>query len=556
MNPERQVEKYLLDNNTSNGGISMRHLRFTLALLTCLALGACNSNDSTTPSASRINAAEVPVDGVSVLSGREFNSGLTLDLSCDEATYPSAAFVQCEARNSARTLEANLEQLNPMFQARAMQQNLANLQSLIQRNLQDPSWMLPPALGNTGVTPLCAAGIGPCTGDPFRYPNVDGPDGKTFYEQEAIVTPVVYYDQGCARISGQVWRPRNAGNAKLPAIVIKNGSVQASEQLYWWAAQRLVRAGYLVLTGDPRGQGRSDFSTPTGEQGGNFNGRVFFEGLVNDLDFLMSSPSQPYPHQARCAGTYPTPTALFNPMHAFVDKDRIGIAGHSYGAGGVTWVQSYGAQGSEPWPGLLSPSNPVKAIVAWDALGSSKAPTSATLTSLFPTGGSAGSLPENPLTSPGGTPPVVPQVPALGFTSEYGFTPVPFVRNPPRDEHLSGFKEWQAAKVPVMQVTVAGSTHLDYSLGSVLPASSWCPEIVNNACTGGWASPLIAHYTLAWFDRYLKAEGETGYADAEQRLLDDKAWAERLSIHFASARDFTLRDGRRVVASDIRALYK
>ena len=34
----------------------------------------------------------------------------------------------------------------------------------------------------------------------------------------------------------------------------------------WWFSQALVRAGYVVLTFDPRGQGRSDQQTPTGEK--------------------------------------------------------------------------------------------------------------------------------------------------------------------------------------------------------------------------------------------------------------------------------------------------
>lgn len=478
-----------------------------------------------------------------------------LDLTCDQAAYPSADMLRCELANVARTLEANLEQLNPQFVARQIQQTGANIQFLVQRSLQDPSWNLPPAIGNSPLTPLCAAGAGPCVGDPFRYPGVNGPDGTAFYTQEAEVTPVVYYDQGCARISGQVWKPRTTGNATLPAVIIKNGSVQANEALYWWAAQALVRAGYMVLTNDPRGQGLSDFATPTGEQGGNVNGKVFYEGLVNDIDFLMSTPGKPYPHEQRCAGTYPTVTQAFNPFHAQLDPNRIGAAGHSYGAGGVSWVQSYGAPDSQPWPGLLSTRNPLKAIVAWDALGSRTTPASATLTSLIASSAVNQLPPVGLLTLPQGAPPISPRVPALGFTSEYGFTPVPFVRNIPRDEHLSGFKEWSAANVPAFNITIAGSTHLDYSPGPALPSSSWCKEVRNNACVGGWAQPMITHYTVAWFDRFLKLPGDKGFADADARLLDDATWAERMSFHFASARKFSTRDGRLVNSEDIRLDY-
>ena len=253
-----------------------------------------------------------------------------VDTTCDLASYPSPEWALCEAENWARSGEATLEQLAPAFVQRALEQQAANLAALTARNLADPSWGLPPALGNTPATPLCAAGMGPCVGDPFRYPGVDGADGDNFYEAEAEVLPVVYYDRECARISGRVWRPRGV-SGRLPAVVIKNGSVQAGEALYWWAAQALVRAGYMVLTGDPRGQGRSDFATPGAGQGGNINGAVFFEGLVDDIDFLLSSEAQPYPHEQACAGTYPTQTAAFNPFAAQLDAGRIGVVGHSYG---------------------------------------------------------------------------------------------------------------------------------------------------------------------------------------------------------------------------------
>lgn len=515
--------------------------------LTCslvLLLSACGNDSSNNSSV--VNSSSVAPAGAKVDSN---NAPVVIDTTCDSAAYPSPEFAQCEAQNVAHTYEANAEQLNPVFQARALQQQQTNSTAMLMRSISDPSWSLPPAFGNSPATPLCAAGMGPCVGDPFRYPGVDGPDGKRFYEQEAEVIPVVYYDQGCARISGKVWRPRKEINSTLPAIVVKNGSVQAGEQLYWWAVQEFVRAGYTVLTNDPRGQGASDASTPSGEQGGNFNGAVFYEGLVNDIDFLLSSPAQPYPHEAACKGTYPTKTNSFNPFHALVDPDRVGLAGHSFGAGGVTWVQSYGASDSQPWPGKLTPTNPVKVVVAWDALGSRSKPNSATLSSLPPLNGADSAI------RPSEAPPVSARVPAMSFTSEYGFTPIPFVRNPPRDEHLHAFKQWKEASLPVYALTIAGTTHLDYSLGYALPASSWCPKVENNACVGGWARPMITHYTLAWFDRYLKNPGEQGFDTADQRLLDDAQWAGRMSFHFASARNFSTREGQVKVTEDIRGLY-
>lgn len=512
-------------------------VKLFLAVLPLMACVACNDTNS------RSNANQTSDPHVARHS---------VDTSCDLASYPSLEWTTCELGNWQRTLEANTEQLNPAFVARWLQQDSDNLQAMLNRAVEDPSWLLLPTQGNTVATPLCGAGIGPCGGDPFRYPGVDGPDGNTFYEQEAEVVPVVYYDEGCARISGQVWRPRSlTAGQRAPLVIIKNGSVQAGESLYWWMAQTLVRAGYVVLTNDPRGQGKSDLATPNlGEQGGNVNISVFYDGLVNDIDFMLSDPTTTYPHEQQCAGTYPTETASYNPFHEYVDTSRLGVAGHSAGALAVSVVQAYGAEGAEPWPGLLSAENPVDVVVAWDALGSAEYPLSANATSLPLPPALVGNLLQLLEDQP--YPDVVANKPALSFTSEYGFTPVPLLVDPDREGHKHAFKDWQAADIPVAAIAIAGVTHLDFSLGPVLPATSWCAEVVNNQCVGGWARPMIEEYSLAWFDRWLKVEGEPGYADADSRLLNDAAWAERMSIHFASARDFPLRSGEEEVCEDIR----
>ena len=57
----------------------------------------------------------------------------------------------------------------------------------------------------------------------------------------------------CRGTCGRRWPGRPSG----PGIVITNGSVQADEQMYWYAAQTLAKAGYVVLTFDPQGQGQS-----------------------------------------------------------------------------------------------------------------------------------------------------------------------------------------------------------------------------------------------------------------------------------------------------------
>jgi hypothetical protein len=88
-----------------------------------------------------------------------------------------------------------------------------------------------------------------CAGD-IRL-NDWGPNGY------GIVRPILFTARDGATISGHVWATV-AGPAKRPGIVITNGSVQADENMYWYAAQALAKDGYVVLTFDPQGQGQSD----------------------------------------------------------------------------------------------------------------------------------------------------------------------------------------------------------------------------------------------------------------------------------------------------------
>ena len=54
-------------------------------------------------------------------------------------------------------------------------------------------------------------------------------------------------------------------------------------------------------------------------------------------------------------------------------------------------------------------------------------------------------------------------------------------------------------------------------------------------------------------DRWLKRPGESGYDDADARLLAEADWHERLSFYYASARDFPTRGGGMQRCEDLRA---
>lgn len=482
---------------------------------------------------SRLGAAAFVT--VLAISGSMTGTGpaAAIDRTCDNAAYPSAAWIKCEAQNYAMTTQAPTEQAtNPAFLLRLQAQSVANQASWNARVLSDPSWLGGTA-ANTPVTPLCTTWMQQCTGDPFRYREATGPDGGAFYAKEAQVTPFVYYDEGCARISGRVWLPTNTkAGAKLPNVVIETGSIQAPETLYWWFAQQLVRNGYAVMTFDVRGQGRSDQQTPSGGQGTNLDSSVFWNGLVNAIDFWRSTPAKPYPHNRPCASSYPTKVTSHNPIHSRLDPARLGIAGHSLGATGASIVAGYGAPGADPWPGKIDPRNPIKVLAAWDSL---VAGTSS--------GGGGGASPK-----------AVPRVPAMGQSSEYGIGGVAFTQPPDASAHLGAYEAWKSAKVPVYVITVRGSTHFEWSLIPTFPATSWCADTSSGACNGAWGNALAQHYSLAWMDRWLKKPGEPGYKTADARLLDDGGpdGIDKFSYHFTSARSFPDRHGTLRQCEDIR----
>jgi len=415
-----------------------------------------------------------------------------------EPSYPSPEWFQREADNYAMTSQAPLEQAaDPDFQQRWNDQSTENRLFYLQSRYVDMTW----PWDSTGNA--CNHWSGPCTGDPYRYPGVDA-----FYENEGTVEEVIYFDSEGALLSGRVWAPRSAQPGDdLPGVVIETGSVQAPETLYWWFAQTLVRSGYVVMTYDVRGQGRSDNRNAAGQPGSNADSDVFATDLVDSIELFLSTPDLPYPHGFTRDGVSLT---SHNPYFDLLDRDRLGIVGHSLGATGVSVVQ-----GMDPWPGRVLEANPVDAAVAWDNLSAS--------------GSLAGYQ-------------VVPRVPTMGQAGDYYLTPTPYTSPPDPQGKNTGFNRWKAAGVDTYQVNVRGGTHYEWSLLPGFPTTSW-----------DWGNPMADHYTLAWLDRWLKTPGEIGYDTADARLLSDADWTDRLSFYFPSARSYESRDGARQECADIKA---
>lgn len=317
-----------------------------------------------------------------------------------------------------------------------------------------------------GLTTLVPGSQG---ADPFR--NIDAWRHLT----GGTVLPVSFTSSDGATLRGNVWMPPpgtpKLANGRYPGVVITDGSIQAFQQLYYWAAEGLAQYGYEVLTFDPQGQGDSDLLPSTSNCGPsqlqagnavcqgvpyqqNYN---FYQGTEDALNFFLSTPSNPYPG------------GPFNPGYRSLDRSDVAIAGHSLGASAVTWVGQCDRR--------------VKTIVAWDDLGTvNMSQCSKNVT--VPRADRATAL----------------HTPALAMTNDYEFnmqsqTTVPNPNGSANAGGLdgtAGYLSLAKAGVDSEIVSVRNGTHLTYSyIPYVLPAN----EI---------GERIAFYYTLAWLDEYLR----------------------------------------------------
>src|SRR4051812_36509649 len=146
-----------------------------------------------------------------------------------------------EARNYSKIHERSAEYSTPEYQAELRKRSAENQAETTQTKANDPE-------RNYDLT-LCATRNDGCAGDIRLYDWEKNGHG--------LSRPVLFTARDGAVLSGHVWATRS-GPAKRPGVVITNGSIQAPEVLYWYAATNLAKRGYVVLTFDPQGQGRSD----------------------------------------------------------------------------------------------------------------------------------------------------------------------------------------------------------------------------------------------------------------------------------------------------------
>jgi dienelactone hydrolase len=350
-----------------------------------------------------------------------------------------------------------------------------------------------------------------------------------------LATPVTWVARNGSVISGHVFATAE-GPARRPGAVLTTGSVQAPEELYWTAAQALAKAGYVVLTWDVQNQGYSDSFGEGADRNDGFpsqSGQPFYDGTEDALDFFFSSAAQPYAPRRSCSsGTDHSAKqnarvqagrgSAFNPFDGLLDRGRVGVFGHSLGAGAVSYI------------GQLDPR--VKAIVAYDNLGA-QAPDAAAP----PVRCASGSSPRPatlPLTKP-----------ALGISNDYGLFREPMRSEPDPNLKTVASRRLSAAGTDTMQVNIRGGTHYESS-------------IIANPAFGGTlrGNDLTVYYTVAWFDRYVKGDRAATARVLTQRWRQDAPGAavdpdqdpNTLSRYFRSRADLTGPDGARVVCEDLR----
>jgi dienelactone hydrolase len=433
-----------------------------------------------------------------------------------------------EARNFAITQERQAEYDTPAYQALLASVGTKNAAAAVAAQAKDP--------GRFFTNNLCWSLQNGCAGDVRLY--------NWSAKHDGIVKPVLFTARDGATLSGHVWATKR-GPAKRPGIVITDGSVQADEELYWFAAQTLAKAGYVVLTFDPQGQGQSDtFGQGADAQEGvpsQTDGRPFYDGTEDAVNFFLSNPTDRYSPVPSCtSGTSHAAKqksrvaahldAAYNPFWKMIKRSQLGLAGHSYGAAGVSYIAQWDKR--------------VKAVVAWDNLGGA--------------GPDAGSVPGVPGSTLGESGcPANPKArttvpirrPGLGISADYGLPPAPNTSQPDPLAKSTASLAYTKAGVDTGEIIIRGGSHLDFSY------------IPNPAFGASLRGPdLTDWYTTAWFDKYLKHE-----RSADKRLLTTRWRHDRIeasvdpsgdgnafSFYYRSRLDIHRANGKHVDCENLR----
>jgi dienelactone hydrolase len=341
-------------------------------------------------------------------------------------------------------------------------------------------------------------------------------------DEGGIVDPVLYTARSGATLSGHIWATK-AGPATRPAILFINGSIIGYEQGWWYIAQALARAGFVVMTFDVQGEGMSDqFGQAPDQLEGAFagtpalglsqqlggSGIPFFEGGEDSLDFLLSTPDHPYvPVPSFTSGTSHAAKQTarveagldpaYDPLWSMIDPTEVGVSGHSYGAEATSWLTQSDprVKAGVAMDTLCLPASPVPTEV----VGLLTSPTNAT--GLF-------GLPRDCFGAPPGPPPAITK-PVLGLSSDYLLFPEPYVVAPDPEAKNQASLTYSQDGVDSGEIIVRGGTHYEYGdvPTGLFPASKRGIDMAT------W-------YTVAWFQKYLQHD------PAADALLLTKRWQD------------------------------
>jgi dipeptidyl aminopeptidase/acylaminoacyl peptidase len=141
---------------------------------------------------------------------------------------------------------------------------------------------------------------------------------------------VTWEGAGGAKVQGWITKPANfVANRKWPMIVLIHGGPQSAWNDSWsyrWNPQSFAAAGYVVFSPNPRGS--IGFGQKfTDEISGDWGGKVYTD-IINGVAYVASMP--------------------------YIDRDRIGAAGGSYGGYMVNWILGHNDDARVKFKALVS----------------------------------------------------------------------------------------------------------------------------------------------------------------------------------------------------------
>jgi|GEM_PF-1625596 len=475
---------------------------------------------------------------------------------CDTALYPSLGWTTCELENLGVTLQNPNRHLDQTLGVVAATTRYQRDRARALRNDRER---------NPNPNPCTTVVL--CPVDPRIL---------DFEDRGGIVEPVLYTSRSGGTISGHVWATED-GPDQRPGVVIINGSVIGFEQIYWYAAQALAKSGFVVMTFDAQGEGNSDqFGEPpdaleaafagipgvgvlapdgvkTNGLGG--NGLPFYDGGTDALNFFVSTPDDIYtPVNSRTTDTSHADkqqrrveegfNAAFNPLWEMLDTDRIGLAGHSYGAEAASYLgqSDNRVDAVVAWDNLCVPVQPspneAEAVAGARTFGADRPPGLPAIYALPPECFGAPAGPEPEITTP-----------ALGITSDYLIPGVvPYLAPPDPDYNSAASSTYSQAGVDTGSIVIRGGTHFEFNdVPALIPASLRGID-------------LVTWYTVAWFRKYLQDDPEADRMLLTARWRNDETAGRvnpagdpnMFSWHFLSRLDIGLENGSRFECEDLR----